>query len=708
MSLRDFISSFTLLIIFSSQLFSQSGWTRQNEFAIRGELNDIVQFNMRKVITVGEFGQIYISENKGNLFKAVKVTDDITFKSLSFINEHTGYVCGENGTIIKTTNGGYNWTFLNSGTRKLLYDIHAINDHTCFAVGENGIILKTTNGGTNWIQKNYNKNYYLISVDFHNLIGIATGSRGIILRTTDYGENWVEINTGINFRGQIMDVDLKNNLGIACGDSMLILKSLNSGLNWIKIDSTYTSIRTLYKAQILDSQNIVIVGDVFAASTNGGNSFYSRPYSLFWPSKSLSLSKIDSGFICGRGMIARTMYYIYSLYYIILPYSIYNLTSLSVIDENNCWVLGPGKFAYQIPVIFNTSDGGNNWVFNEIRHPPFIVNSIRFINEATGYISADRITGAMLMKTTDGGRKWDAVFADSVTYLQFYGDLKYYSNRLYINSSQGIKYTTNDGITWINVPIPGPSIYAIIDTATYYCATGAYTNNLLKSTNSGINWIALSHNYTHGAQWKGVDFIDHNTGYFVGVSRIMKTTNGSSVFSLYTGGSGDEVYNSVEAIDTDYVYIIGQAGIIYKSSNGGYTWKLQYSGVTSDLQQISFINSETGWIVGNNGVILHTTSGGSQWFTNINIPSEFYLYQNYPNPFNSSTKVRYKIPFNGIVNVTVYDVTGRKVKSIIDAFQSGGEYEITFFAENISSGCYFIVLSLDNKYKLSRKTVFLK
>ena len=54
------------------------------------------------------------------------------------------------------------------------------------------------------------------------------------------------------------------------------------------------------------------------------------------------------------------------------------------------------------------------------------------------------------------------------------------------------------------------------------------------------------------------------------------------------------------------------------------------------------------------------------------VPKEFILYQNYPNPFNPSTTVRYALPENGFINITIYDMMGRVVKTLMNGYQTAG------------------------------------
>ncbi len=73
-------------------------------------------------------------------------------------------------------------------------------------------------------------------------------------------------------------------------------------------------------------------------------------------------------------------------------------------------------------------------------------------------------------------------------------------------------------------------------------------------------------------------------------------------------------------------------------------------------------------------------------------PSDYQLFQNYPNPFNPITTIRYSIPQTGNVELVIYDILGRKVKTLIDEFKSTGTYEVSLDAGSISSGVYFYQL----------------
>jgi hypothetical protein len=93
--------------------------------------------------------------------------------------------------------------------------------------------------------------------------------------------------------------------------------------------------------------------------------------------------------------------------------------------------------------------------------------------------------------------------------------------------------------------------------------------------------------------------------------------------------------------------------------------------------------------------------------SNNEIPSEFTLEQNYPNPFNPSTRIGFSLPEDGIVSLTIYDITGKEVKRIIEGFKMKGKYSVDFDAGQLSGGVYFYELSAGS-FTQTKKMVLVK
>jgi hypothetical protein len=94
------------------------------------------------------------------------------------------------------------------------------------------------------------------------------------------------------------------------------------------------------------------------------------------------------------------------------------------------------------------------------------------------------------------------------------------------------------------------------------------------------------------------------------------------------------------------------------------------------------------------------------------LPEVFALHQNYPNPFNPVTTLRYDLPENGMVNITIYDMLGRQVKTLINQTQDAGYRSVIWDATNdygkpVSAGIYLYQIQA-GEYMQTKKMVLLK
>jgi hypothetical protein len=69
----------------------------------------------------------------------------------------------------------------------------------------------------------------------------------------------------------------------------------------------------------------------------------------------------------------------------------------------------------------------------------------------------------------------------------------------------------------------------------------------------------------------------------------------------------------------------------------------------------------------------------------------------FPNPFNPSTVIRFRLPDDGYVNLSVFDVRGRLVKELLDGYSRAGDYNIPFDAGNLPSGVYYYRIKTEHQ-----------
>jgi len=92
--------------------------------------------------------------------------------------------------------------------------------------------------------------------------------------------------------------------------------------------------------------------------------------------------------------------------------------------------------------------------------------------------------------------------------------------------------------------------------------------------------------------------------------------------------------------------------------------------------------------------------------------NEYRLHDAYPNPFNPITTLRYDLPEDSFVTFEIYDVIGRKIKSLISSNRAAGYHSINWdstndYGESVSTGMYIYVIQSGN-FIQSKKMVLLK
>lgn len=272
-----------------------------------------------------------------------------------FINAQTGWACGNNGTLLKTTNRGNNWVNINSIVTESVQSIHFVNENTGWiGTRYNGKIYKSTNGGINWFQQVYSDNHAFNSIFFANEINgwVTSSGNGGVFFTTNGGDNWDSIYIATGAGSDIEFINL-NTGWIIIGSK--IYKTENSGLNWsLQFDNigngemqslSFINLNTGY-AVSLETWRVY-------KTTNGGSNWFLRN---------------------------------------ILP-DCFNTHCIYFINENTGWVSG------DCGQMFSTTNGGLNWFQQQTNTNSFLKSTV-FINDSIGGAVGG---GGIIINTTTGG-----------------------------------------------------------------------------------------------------------------------------------------------------------------------------------------------------------------------------------------------------------------------------------------------------------------
>ncbi|MFZ1322184.1 MAG: YCF48-related protein [Ignavibacteria bacterium] len=289
--------------------------------------------------------------------------------SVFFINSLTGWTVGDSGIVLKTVNGGMNWTPQSSGTVNILSKVKFTSLNTGYCIGSGSLILKSTNSGMNWFQQNSNTTDSLISISFLNdEVGFISGLNNTLLKSTNGGINWNHNSVpgseniySVFFINEQTGWISTEKIGGNSKDTnyLKILKTTDGGNNWLTQLNNIRQTSPYYSIQFSDSMHgwvalyiIPIDAIQIYRTTNGGenwseNNLGNSGYYYFYFLDSLK------GWSCGvNNRIKRStnggISWIGSL---ALPASI-NYYSIYFTDSLNGWTVG------RYGIILNTTTGG--------------------------------------------------------------------------------------------------------------------------------------------------------------------------------------------------------------------------------------------------------------------------------------------------------------------------------------------------------------
>jgi photosystem II stability/assembly factor-like uncharacterized protein len=233
-------------------------------------------------------------------------------QSIFFISEKDGFAGAATGDIYKTTDSAKTWIKMSSNTDLPVYGIYFTDLQTGYAVGGSsscsgtgcvpagGIILKTTNGGQNWSKIFSTPKWLAISsVYFVNkTLGFCVGGN-TVFKTENAGQSWSEYEVQ-NLGGVMNQVKFSDaNKGYITSSSGNILTTNNGGQSWQV--TSQSKPQSLLSVAAADNNTVYISGSgKILKSTNGGSYFAELPNS---PTDIYSLYFQDSktGYAFGRG-----------------------------------------------------------------------------------------------------------------------------------------------------------------------------------------------------------------------------------------------------------------------------------------------------------------------------------------------------------------------------------------------------------------------
>jgi len=214
------------------------------ETRMNNALNDIT-FVGNDGWIVGQGGIILHTNDGGKTWEKQKSNCDISLMQVSFPDKQRGVVIGQGGTILLTEDGGLVWnpiqldwaTILPTSLIDIgviapnLYDVFFVDNAQGWIVGDNGIVLYTSDGGKQWSLLRAGPFPALFAVFFkNNFEGWATGQNGVLLHTKNGGKTWETMN--VSTKASLFKIRLVGEYGVFVGNGGTVFQTSNGGVNW--------------------------------------------------------------------------------------------------------------------------------------------------------------------------------------------------------------------------------------------------------------------------------------------------------------------------------------------------------------------------------------------------------------------------------------------------------------------------------------------
>lgn len=188
-------------------------------------------------IAVGERGVILRSEDGGEEWSQPFSRTENTLFDVMFMNSDTGAVAGGTfasgfSVVLQTFNAGFEWVFRDVTLQVDLNAVSLVGRDSIFAVGDQGTTLRSVDSGVQWSHISTPTTHDLFGVAFiDSRVGFAVGEQGTILKTSNGGNSWTIQGSGTD--QSLFDIcGIDASTMIVVGEGGVVLKSENSGNNW--------------------------------------------------------------------------------------------------------------------------------------------------------------------------------------------------------------------------------------------------------------------------------------------------------------------------------------------------------------------------------------------------------------------------------------------------------------------------------------------
>jgi photosystem II stability/assembly factor-like uncharacterized protein len=659
-----------------------------------------------------------------------------------FANIGTNLFVGTDVGVYLSTDNGLTWTRVIDGLWTLKIHTLAVIGTELFAGTEGAGMFRSTNNGTTWSKVNGELSVPLnissLAVIDTNLFAGAFHYSGGVFRSSDHGSSWIPagLETDEIKSLVVIDTDL-----FALTNETGVYRSIDHGTNWIPVNNGLP----INSIKLSPYFTLDAVDTTLYVGTNVGL-YRSTDYGDSWVVLDTVLT---NGWVYTVASIGTTLFVgtgsgIYS------THDGLSWTPVSTDLGPTClFADGTNLFGGTIGGVFRSTDYGASW---EEVNTGILGADIRSLvsNDKTLYAGA----WSGVFRSRDNGNSWTPLAKGFACF-----SLVISSSSLYIGGVNHVGCSTDHGDSWEFVPVAAGFVNALAISSTYlfaglrgedsgvlritHNAPGFWTitqtalkdtivyalaikdtniyagteEGVFRSTNNGMDWIAVNDGLTNlDVRALAVNGSDLFAGTFGG--GVFHSTDNGANWTAVNNGLTDLALNVLSFVFIGSNLFAGtwQGGVFLSTNNGG-DWTAVNEGLMESMLDLSSVVHGLA-IVGSD--LYAGTRGAGVWkrplFEMISsvksapteYPLTFSMEQNYPNPFNPRTVIRYTLPVTCYADISVYNILGQKVTTLVSVRQSAGAYRVEWDASLFASGVYLYKLETENGYGQVKKLVLLK
>ncbi len=378
-------------------------------------------------------------------------------------------------------------------------------------------------------------------------------------------------------------------------------------------------------------------------------------------------------------------------WYKVSPGSGGKITSFAEDSDQNLYLLSADR-------IYKSDSTGMNWAeFRQLPDSFFVYFTINGNN--TFFASTWWVT----YRSTDFGGQWDSVFRYAREIVSK-GDTCY--------STDGLSYiyhSYDDGQSWDTPDVTTGASQVEIIAMALGPSGEIYVSDVFISMGIGVD-LSLStdggrsfHFLRDIGDLQNHDIIVNSRGELF-VDTLVSRDRGQS-WEAYTRKT---ISGKFDVNHQDILYKSQYSGRVYEFSGKDSTWKRILTLPEGERITATFIDSRDYYYVGTDSGYVYRTAIATGLDKNEPfLPQQTRLYANYPNPFNPETLIPYRLMKREKVELSVFDITGRKIATLLNKVEDAGEHTVRFDASGLAGGVYIYRLK-SASFVDSRKMVLLR